>query len=101
MIKTTRELHFRVAMMDRGYKRLIMVAADLVALPLALWSGYALRFAELWPQPYLSNFWWLFIVTPFVGIYIFARLGLYRAVVRFMGTQALMAVFKGVCFFSS
>lgn len=96
MNKTTRKLHFRVAMMDRSYKRLIMVIADLIALPLALWSGFALRFAEPWPQPYLSDFWWLFIVTPFVGVFVFARLGLYRAVVRFMGNQALMAVVKGV-----
>ncbi|MBE0508632.1 MAG: polysaccharide biosynthesis protein [Marinospirillum sp.] len=72
-----------------------MLLTDLLALPLALWSGFALRFAEWWPQPYMSNFWWLFIITPLVGVLVFARLGLYRAVVRFMGVQALWAVVRG------
>ncbi|MEO1854832.1 nucleoside-diphosphate sugar epimerase/dehydratase [Chromohalobacter sp.] len=72
-----------------------MVTADLVVLPLALWSAYALRFAEWWPARYIEPFWWLFLVVPPVGVFIFARLGLYRAVVRFMGPQALWAVVKG------
>jgi FlaA1/EpsC-like NDP-sugar epimerase len=62
---------------------------------LALWSAYALRFAEWWPERYIEPFWWLFLVVPPVGVFVFARLGLYRAVVRFMGPQALWAVVKG------
>lgn len=72
-----------------------MVAADLVAMPLALWTAFALRFADWWPMSYIGTFWWLFLLTPPVGIYVFARLGLYHAVVRFMGPQAIGAVIKG------
>ncbi|WP_245701371.1 polysaccharide biosynthesis protein [Franzmannia pantelleriensis] len=86
-----------MAELSRTKKRFIMIAADLVALPLALWSAYALRFAEWWPDRYIDPYWWLFFVTPVVGVYVFARLGLYRAVVRFMGPQALWAVVKGSC----
>ena len=89
--------NYYLANLDRSYKRLIMVVADLIALPLALLSSFALRFAQWWPQPYLSTYWWLFVITPLIGVYIFARLGLYRAVVRFMGMQALTSVFVGVC----
>ncbi|SDK74500.1 NDP-sugar epimerase, includes UDP-GlcNAc-inverting 4,6-dehydratase FlaA1 and capsular polysaccharide biosynthesis protein EpsC [Franzmannia pantelleriensis] len=89
--------HRQVAELSRTKKRFIMIAADLVALPLALWSAYALRFAEWWPDRYIDPYWWLFFVTPVVGVYVFARLGLYRAVVRFMGPQALWAVVKGSC----
>ena len=89
------KMHHSIATLSRGKKRLIMVAADLVALPLALWSAYALRFAEWWPERYIEPFWWLFLVVPPVGVFVFARLGLYRAVVRFMGPQALWAVVKG------
>lgn len=88
-------LHRRLTTLSRAKKRLIMVAADLVALPMALWSAYALRFAEWWPGRYIEPFWWLFLVIPVVGVFVFARLGLYRAVVRFMGPQALWAVVKG------
>ncbi|MCK0743668.1 polysaccharide biosynthesis protein [Chromohalobacter nigrandesensis] len=88
-------MHQSIAGLSRAKKRLVMVASDLVALPLALWSAYALRLAEWWPARYLEPFWWLFLVVPPVGVFIFARLGLYRAVVRFMGPQALWAVVKG------
>ncbi|WP_372611844.1 polysaccharide biosynthesis protein [Halomonas sp.] len=88
-------LHLKLTSLSRGKKRLIMVTADLVALPLALWSGYALRFAEWWPARYIEPYWWLFLVVPVVGVFVFARLGLYRAVVRFMGPQAMWAVIKG------
>jgi len=88
-------MHRSIATLSRGKKRLIMVAADLIALPLALWSAYALRLAEWWPARYLEAYWWLFVIVPPVGVFIFARLGLYRAVVRFMGPQALWAVVKG------
>jgi FlaA1/EpsC-like NDP-sugar epimerase len=73
-----------------------MVFADLVALPLALWSGYALRLSELWPEKYISAGWWLFPLVAIIGVIVFIRLGLYRAVVRFMGAQAIWAVIKGV-----
>ncbi|MGM0984078.1 MAG: polysaccharide biosynthesis protein [Pseudomonadota bacterium] len=88
-------MHKRITTLSRSRKRMIMVAADLVALPLALWSAYALRLSEWWPARYIEPFWWLFLVVPVVGVFIFAKLGLYRAVVRFMGPQAMWAVIKG------
>ena len=88
-------IHQSIAGLSRTKKRLIMVAADLVAIPLALWTAYALRFAEWWPASFVAPFWWLFVVAPPVGVFVFARLGLYRAVVRFMGPQTLSAVIKG------
>jgi len=91
-----RSLTYKAVTMKRMYKRFTMVAADLIALPLALWSAYALRLSEWWPEPYLSGSVWLFLFTPVVGVYVFMRLGLYRAVVRFMGAQAIWAVAKGV-----
>jgi FlaA1/EpsC-like NDP-sugar epimerase len=89
-------LHYRILSLGRLYKKAIMVAADLVALPVALWSAYALRLAEWWPASQMVGAWWLFIATPLLGVFIFMRLGLYRAVVRFMGAQAIVAVSKGV-----
>ncbi len=94
-MKRSDSMHQRITSLSRSRKRLIMVAADLVALPLALWSAYALRLAEWWPASYIQPFWGLFLVMPVVGVFVFARLGLYRAVVRFMGPQALWAVIKG------
>ncbi|MFT6905627.1 MAG: FlaA1/EpsC-like NDP-sugar epimerase [Oleiphilaceae bacterium] len=92
----SKSLLFKIISTSRSNKRLIMVFADLIALPLALWSGYALRLSEWWPQEYLLASWKLFLLLPFVGVFIFMRLGLYRAIVRFMGVQAIWAVSKGV-----
>lgn len=73
-----------------------MVCADVLALVVALWSAYALRFSELWPAEYIQNTFPLFLTVPVVGVFIFMRLGLYRAVVRYMGIKAIYAVGRGV-----
>ena len=82
--------------LGRNSKKAIMVIADFIALPIALWSAYALRLADWWPEPYLQEAWVLFILLPIFGALIFMKLGLYRAVVRFMGAQAIFSVCKGV-----
>jgi FlaA1/EpsC-like NDP-sugar epimerase len=86
--------------LSRTHKKLIFVLLDLFFLPIALWSSFALRFSELWPQVRMEPFWWMFIVIPATGVFIFSRFGLYRAVVRFMGQQAVIAVIKGVALLS-
>ena len=93
---STSSVHYRFLTLGRNYKKAIMVIADMVALPLALWSGFALRFADWWPVSYMEKAWPFFVLVPFVGVAIFARLGLYRAIVRFMGAQAILSVCKGV-----
>lgn len=77
-----------------------MVFADFVALPLALWSAFALRFSDPWPSTFIEPALWMFGAVPFVGVFIFARMGLYRAVVRYMGSKALWVVVKGVLLLS-
>lgn len=93
---SSRAFHHHVLTLDRNYKKALMVLADFIVLPVALWSGFALRLSEWWPAEYLLEAWWLFIATPLVGFVVFMKLGLYRAVVRFMGAQAILAVFNGV-----
>jgi FlaA1/EpsC-like NDP-sugar epimerase len=77
-----------------------MVIVDLIALPLAVWSGFALRLSECWPEEYLFASWKLFLVLPIVGILVFMRLGLCRAIVSFMSVQAIWTVCKGVFLFA-
>ncbi len=88
-------MHRILAALSRRTKQLIMVGADMAMLPLAVWSAFALRFGTVAP-PYLDRFWWLFIATPLLTIPILYALGLYRAVVRYMSTQAVFAVINGV-----
>ncbi|WP_018878930.1 nucleoside-diphosphate sugar epimerase/dehydratase [Thioalkalivibrio sp. ALE9] len=85
----------RLLNLPRSRKRWLMVLADVVMLPLALWSGFAIRLAEPFP-PIMLETWWLFPLVVLVGIPVFARLGLYRAVIRFMGSRTIWAVGSGV-----
>ncbi|WP_018140845.1 nucleoside-diphosphate sugar epimerase/dehydratase [Thioalkalivibrio sp. ALJ7] len=84
----------RLLSLSRSRKRWVMVAADAVMLPLALWSGFMIRMAEPFP-PIMFETWWLFPLVIIVGIPLFVRLGLYRAVIRFMGSRAIWAVGTG------
>ena len=85
----------RFLALSRNQKRAIMLLADFIFLPVALWSAYALRFANPFDWQYLKPALPLFLLIPFVGLFVFMRLGLYRAVVRFMGNQAVWSVFYG------
>lgn len=89
------QIHQKVSTLSRSRKKAIMIAADIVMIPLALWAAWALRMGEVWPIPRMEPFWWMYPAVIPVGILIFAKLGLYRAVVRFMGSQAVVAVAKG------
>jgi FlaA1/EpsC-like NDP-sugar epimerase len=79
---------------SRPAKRLIMLTADGVMIPLALatavWLKLGPAFSGIGTSP------WLYIAALAVSIPIFAKLGLYRAVVRFLGSRASKAVFVGV-----
>lgn len=71
-----------------------MLCCDVVLLPLALWSAVALRFSSISPD--VSTYWWLFFAVPFVTVPIFIRLGLYRAVIRYLDDKIIYTVFYGV-----
>jgi FlaA1/EpsC-like NDP-sugar epimerase len=78
----------------RQRKVLLMVAADAVLLPLALWCAYAMRMGD----PFFHNPHgdWFYLLSPVVGIPIFLRLGLYRAMVRYMDDHVVWVVAGGV-----
>ncbi|WP_211206819.1 polysaccharide biosynthesis protein [Thiolinea disciformis] len=49
-------------------------------------------------MPDLRDGAWLLVVAPFITIPIFTKLGLYRAIIRFLGHKAIIAVSQGVAF---
>jgi len=84
----------KILNLPRHYKRLLMLAADILMVPLALWTAFVLRLstADVDVYPFLT----LYGMALVVAIPTFVKLGLYRAVVRYMGPQAMLAVIKGV-----
>ena len=80
--------------LPRRYKQVIAVATDYTLLLTAFWSALALRFETLTPA--LSGYGWQMLVAPLLAIPIFIRLGLYRAVIRFMEDRVVFVVAGGV-----
>jgi FlaA1/EpsC-like NDP-sugar epimerase len=83
-----------VLALPRGTKRIIMAATDACAIPLALWVAFALKFDSL--KPLTERTYAYFLVAIVSGLFFFAILGLYRAVIRFVGPKAMLTVFAGV-----
>jgi len=84
-----------VLKLPRGAKRLIMAFSDVALLLFSLWAAYALRFSEWWPSLWLLDGRFLFAIIPLIGVFVFNRLGLYRAVIRYANFQLLAAIAIG------
>ncbi|MCZ6887867.1 MAG: nucleoside-diphosphate sugar epimerase/dehydratase [Gammaproteobacteria bacterium] len=83
-----------IEQLSRRQKHAIALLADVVMLPVALWTAIALRLGE-W-TPAVADFWPAFVVSALVCIPVFTTLGLYRQIIRYMGNHAMLAVVKGV-----
>jgi len=104
----------------RFQKRLILLIVDASLLFLAIWLSFSLRLGESYPlfeqhswlpssqflaEDYgfplgMTDMAWLMIAAPFIGIPIFVRMGLYRAIIRFLSHRAILTVVKAVLLYS-
>jgi FlaA1/EpsC-like NDP-sugar epimerase len=82
--------------LPRETKRTIMMAADAIAIPTALWAALALKFDRL--DPSLDRTFAYFLVAVTSALFFFSVFGLYRAIIRFMGPRAMVTVIAGVSF---
>ncbi|MBS0043577.1 polysaccharide biosynthesis protein [Shewanella sp. M16] len=81
--------------LKRSQKRLVSVAVDSVFLLFAFWFALLVRLDSV-EVLLKSQYWGLIALTLPVSIAAFVRLGLYRAVLRYLGSQALSAIVAGV-----
>jgi FlaA1/EpsC-like NDP-sugar epimerase len=82
--------------LGRLSKQLIMLGSDLVAIPAALWTALALRTGGVeFPMASLEILSGVALVST---VPLFIRLGLYRAVIRFLGIHAAQTIALGVAF---
>jgi FlaA1/EpsC-like NDP-sugar epimerase len=79
--------------LPRRSKRIIMILADAVMLPVALWLALVLKFDRLFA---IERYGHLLAATVAIGLTVFSLFGLYRAVIRFMGPKAMAAVVMAV-----
>lgn len=81
--------------LPRFQKQLIAATADLILLPLTFYMAVLLRYDSSTPQLF-EMYFWMIVVAPLISIPIFLRLGLYRAVIRFIDQKIVYVVVLGV-----
>jgi len=88
-VATTGDFARQTVEMPGPLKRVIAICADLVMMPLALWIALSLKSGD--PTLSIAD-WPAYLAVIVVSIPIFVRMGLYRAVIRFLGHKAVFAV---------
>jgi len=96
VLRLAETLRARLVRLPRRQKRLIQVAADVVLVWLALWLAFFVRLGNPDFVEPLGGHGWLFGIAPLIAIPFFVRFGMYRAVMRYFGNDALMAIVKAV-----
>lgn len=82
--------------LPRRKKRILQVMADVILVWVALWMAFVVRLGvDEMINPF-SLHRWLFLSAPVVAIPLFIRFGMYRAVMRYFGNDALIAIIKAV-----
>lgn len=82
--------------LPRRQKRILQVIADILLVWLALWMAFVVRLGVDDMINPASVHRWLFLSAPVVAIPLFIRFGMYRAVMRYFGNDALIAIIKAV-----
>ncbi|WP_108460892.1 polysaccharide biosynthesis protein [Devosia naphthalenivorans] len=83
-----------LADMPRPLKRVVLICFDIVVLVAAVWCSYALRYGDFFvPRP---RQWLMIGAAPLVAIPIFIRMGLYRAVIRYLPERAIWTMLQAM-----
>ena len=87
----------KLIQLPRNIKQACLLGLDMVYVSAAMWLAVAIRYGHthfnLGPIEYACA-----ALTVFLSAVVFLRLGLYRAVIRFMGQQAIWAVLTAVSY---
>jgi FlaA1/EpsC-like NDP-sugar epimerase len=82
--------------LPRLHKRVLQVFVDVLLVWVALWCAFVVRLGiDEMVNPFIAHSW-LFLIAPVVAIPLFIRFGMYRAVMRYFGNDALIAIIKAV-----
>ena len=96
MLKAADRLRERLIGLSRRSKRILQVMADVVLVWCALWLAFVVRLGELDAAHPFGHHAWLFTLAPLISVPIFIRMGMYRAVMRYFGNDALKSIPKAV-----
>ena len=96
VLRLAEKLRSRLVSLPRRQKRLIQVTMDVVLVWCALWLAFVVRLGDSKSIEPFGGHAWLFALAPAIAIPLFIRFGMYRAVMRYFGNDALLAIGKAV-----
>lgn len=80
--------------LSRASKRAISVAVDTLLITMAYWGAYWIRLEHSWPIA-SPHHWVLLCAIIVLSISVFVRLGLYRAILRYVSFRVLWTISLG------
>ncbi len=84
--------------LSRRVKAGFLISADSFFTLFALWAAFSLRWSD-WYIP-KGDEWVLFAVAPLIAVPIFIRLGLYRAIIRYIEMRALWTIMQATTLYA-
>ena len=93
----SRLAHWFIAL-PRQKKAFILIIADVFFSAFALWVAFSLRLGVLYIP--IGDQWYLFAVAPVLAVPIFLRLGLYRAIIRYIEIRALWTIIQATALYA-
>jgi len=84
--------------LSRRKKAFLLISADVFFAVLALWLAFSLRWGVLYIPK--GDQWYLFATAPVIACAVFARLGLYRAIIRYIEVRVLWAIIQATSFYA-
>lgn len=84
--------------LPRQKKALILISADVLFAMFALWAAFSLRWGELYIPK--GDEWYLFAAAPVIAVPIFVKLGLYRAIIRYIEVRALWTIIQATTLYA-
>jgi FlaA1/EpsC-like NDP-sugar epimerase len=79
---------------SRPLKKTVVIVVDMVLAMFSTWLAYSLRFETLhWPR---GQEWGNYALSPLFAVLIFWAFGLYRAVFRYFGSEAMLQTARAV-----
>ncbi|MGZ5010722.1 MAG: polysaccharide biosynthesis protein [Methylobacter sp.] len=82
----------------RQKKAFILISADVFFAVFALWAALSLRWGWLYVPK--GDEWYLFAAAPVIAVPIFVKLGLYRAIIRYMEVRALWTIIQATTLYA-
>lgn len=85
-------------LLPRPQKAFILISADVFFAICALWSALSLRWGEFYIPK--DDEWYLFAAAPAIAVPIFVKLGLYRAIIRYIEIRALWTIIQATTLYA-